>query len=154
MQLKYKVYRNNLSISICSIDSINIPLCVIPRMDFLKTQYLKLTKQNMSQIQKIKMWSFNLQYVDRNSWLDFTDIYRSNKDANNPDKEFITKKRSASDSNIDSITSNNSNNFFLLNKSDLEILLLQRLTKNQRNNSTNYQEGSNNINSSTSDDED
>ena len=63
--------RGNLCITMCSIEDINRPLCVIPRLEYLKIQYLP----NLDRIKGIKMWALDLKYVDRNSWENYHSMY-------------------------------------------------------------------------------
>ena len=67
-EIAYDITRNKLPITICRIEDVNRPLCVIPRMEFLKDQYLTPSYTNIPKLIEIKMWAINLKYVDRSSW--------------------------------------------------------------------------------------
>ena len=71
----YDIKRDNLCITICSVEDVNRPLCVIPRLEYLEDQYLSFSVRNKPAIQRIKMWVLDLKYVDRNSWANYNAMY-------------------------------------------------------------------------------
>ena len=106
-ELSYDIERRKLPITICRIEDVNRPLCVIPRNEFLQSQYLNPTYANIATLAQIKMWAINLKYVDRNSWTNYNALY----------------------SIAGATTENNSK--FLMHESTLRILMQQRIETNK-----------------------
>ena len=107
-EVAYDITRNKLPITICRIEDVNRPLCVIPRMEFLKDQYLPPTYTNITILNEIKMWAINLKYVDRNSWTNYNAEYSIAR------------------------TANENNSAFLMHESSLHTIMQQRIATNKR----------------------
>ena len=59
-ELSYDIERRKLPFTICRIEDVNRPLCVIPRNEFLQSQYLNPIYANIAILVQIKMWALNL----------------------------------------------------------------------------------------------
>ena len=106
-ELMYDIKHQKLCITICSIEDVNRPLCVIPRLEFLQDQYLYPSLRNLPTIKLIKMWAIDLKYIDRNSWTNYNAMYSIA--ANENEKETT----------------------FLMTETSLEALTQQRITRNR-----------------------
>ena len=91
--LPYDIKRQKLPITICRIEDVNRPLCVIPRMEFLQDQYLTTSYTNIPKLMALKMLALNLKYVDRNSWTNYNAIYTIARAENENNSKFLMHER-------------------------------------------------------------
>ena len=66
-----------LKITTCDEQDISGPICVIPRREFQDQMYSNPKQKNFVKdiFRPIRMYSFDLKYIDRNAWGDFTQYY-------------------------------------------------------------------------------
>jgi len=70
LELEFKYTRGHKQITICETEMINRPLCVVPFVENRSIIYSKDTALQRS----IRFWAFNLKFVDRSLWQDFTAV--------------------------------------------------------------------------------
>ena len=85
-EIKYKFIPNrNLEITIFEIDYVSRPLCVIPQRP---TRSKSVEEQlDLSCIRQLRMWCFDLAYIDRTSWENYADMFISHEEDVNEDNE-------------------------------------------------------------------
>ena len=89
-ELAYDITHQKLCITICRIEDVNRPLCIVPRMEHLQDQYLAPSLQaNLLILQQIKMWAINLKYVDRSSWTNYNAMYSIAQEENENSSKFL-----------------------------------------------------------------
>ena len=71
VKYKFKANGRSLDISIFDLDYVSRPLCVIPQ----RQHWALPNNVTYSNIKNLRMWCFDLAYVDRTSWEDYHHVY-------------------------------------------------------------------------------
>ena len=118
-----------LKITTCDEQDISGPICVIPGREFLDHLYAnpKIKHFVKDILRPIRMYSFDLKYIDRNAWGDFTNYYHR-KDTitlqpSGKRKNQIEVDIDDDDDDVDDYYEDDGINNFLFNNRHLEKLI-------------------------------